>query len=163
MTRMNMDWLVMVVAMVGLWGCTAKAPEAMNALERAEAAGWAQYGETAVMEGTAATLAEAGAGETDWIVEGTITEVCQGAGCWMRIDDGSADMLVRFRKGAFVVEKDIAGRKAVLKGRVEEEAPAAEEVPDDPAEALMALGDEMVFIASVVFVEPVAEDTETEG
>jgi hypothetical protein len=50
--------------------------------------------------------------------EGVIKEVCQQKGCWMKVDVGNGEeMLVRFKRYAFFVPKDAAGKKVVLNGK----------------------------------------------
>jgi hypothetical protein len=50
--------------------------------------------------------------------EGIVKEVCQQKGCWMKVDVGNGEeMLVRFKRYAFFVPKDAAGKKVVLNGK----------------------------------------------
>jgi hypothetical protein len=49
---------------------------------------------------------------------GTVKEVCQAKGCWIKVDAGNGqEMLVKFKDYAFFVPKDIAGKQVILKGR----------------------------------------------
>lgn len=54
------------------------------------------------------------------VVSGTISEVCQTEGCWIRVsmenDEGST-MLVKFKDHEFTIPKDLAGKKVVFSGR----------------------------------------------
>jgi hypothetical protein len=81
------------------------------------------------------------------LVEGTVTAVCQKAGCWMQIEDGGHTALVRWETGCggrFTFPKDAAGRRAVVQGslypkeispedleHLREEAGASVEIPTD--------------------------------
>ncbi len=50
-------------------------------------------------------------------VTGTVAQVCQAAGCWMKIKTESGQtMRVTFKDYAFFVPKDIAGKKVVFEG-----------------------------------------------
>ncbi len=49
-------------------------------------------------------------------VSGTISAVCQKAGCWMSLQDGTADARIFMKDHTFVVPKDIVGRRAEVEG-----------------------------------------------
>ncbi|MGL5890881.1 MAG: DUF4920 domain-containing protein [Bacteroidia bacterium] len=50
-------------------------------------------------------------------LEGTIEEVCQKKGCWMKVQlDGENEMRVRFKDYAFFVPKDASGKKVIIDG-----------------------------------------------
>lgn len=50
-------------------------------------------------------------------VKGTVEQVCQAAGCWMKIvTDNGQSMRVTFKDYAFFVPKDIAGKKVIFEG-----------------------------------------------
>ncbi len=50
-------------------------------------------------------------------VEGTIQEVCQKKGCWMKVQlDDKNEMRVRFKDYGFFVPKDASGKKVVIDG-----------------------------------------------
>lgn len=54
-------------------------------------------------------------------MEGYIAEVCQEEGCWMimRSDNHTTDnILVKMKDHAFVMPKDIAGKRAIVQGTV---------------------------------------------
>lgn len=46
-----------------------------------------------------------------------VKEVCQKKGCWMKIDMGDQEAMVRFKDYAFFMPKDIAGREVIVSGR----------------------------------------------
>ncbi|MDO1444890.1 DUF4920 domain-containing protein [Rhodocytophaga aerolata] len=49
---------------------------------------------------------------------GTVKEVCQAKGCWIKVDAGNGqEMLVKFKDYAFFVPKDIVGKQVVLNGK----------------------------------------------
>lgn len=50
--------------------------------------------------------------------EGTVTAVCQQAGCWMEIGDQATDAHVRFGGHKFLVPKSSSGKHAVVQGLV---------------------------------------------
>lgn len=53
----------------------------------------------------------------DVVVSGTITEVCQVAGCWVKLkNDAGEDVFVKFQDGKIAIPKNMAGRKAVVHG-----------------------------------------------
>jgi hypothetical protein len=88
---------------------------------------------------------------------GTIGEVCQKKGCWLKLKDGDRDITVRFKDYAFFVPKDGAGNQVIVQGifqaktdkHVEEEAQAqreaGEEVNEEPSYS---------FTASAVVITP---------
>jgi hypothetical protein len=50
-------------------------------------------------------------------LSGDITASCQGSGCWMELGLSEGNTLrVTFRDDSFVIPKDAAGKKAVVKG-----------------------------------------------
>ncbi|EDM44876.1 hypothetical protein SCB49_02109 [unidentified eubacterium SCB49] len=46
-----------------------------------------------------------------------VKEVCAKKGCWMTLDMGEADAMVRFKDYGFFMPKDIAGENVVVEGR----------------------------------------------
>lgn len=86
-----------------------------------------QYGKTFdaknAMETEAFTKAMESKDKMDGvIVTGTITEVCQAAGCWLKLEnEGGEDIFVKFKEEngnhELVVPKDIAGKTATVYGR----------------------------------------------
>jgi hypothetical protein len=63
------------------------------------------------------------------LVEGTIVDVCQKAGCWMVMSDGSQEIRVLMKEHGFSVDKDGAGALARVQGTLE----AVEVSPDEVA------------------------------
>jgi hypothetical protein len=49
-------------------------------------------------------------------VSGSITDVCQGMGCWMKISDGTNEVMVQTLH-KFFMPKDAAGGNAVTEGK----------------------------------------------
>ena len=50
-------------------------------------------------------------------ITGTVVEVCQEKGCWMKLDNGSGEkLMVKFKDYGFFMPKDIKGKKVVLEG-----------------------------------------------
>jgi hypothetical protein len=50
-------------------------------------------------------------------IVGTIEEVCQKKGCWMKVDLGNGEtMRITFKDYAFFVPKDASGRQVVMDG-----------------------------------------------
>ena len=50
-------------------------------------------------------------------ITGTVTEVCQEKGCWMKIQrDNAAPMMVKFKDYGFFMPKNIVGKLVVLEG-----------------------------------------------
>lgn len=48
---------------------------------------------------------------------GTVKEVCQAKGCWIKVDPGNGqEMMVKFKDYAFFVPKDIVGKQVILNG-----------------------------------------------
>jgi hypothetical protein len=51
------------------------------------------------------------------VVKGTIAQVCQAEGCWMKLKNSAGeDMMVKFKDHSFLVPKDIAGKSTVVYG-----------------------------------------------
>ena len=50
-------------------------------------------------------------------IHGTITEVCQAKGCWMKVNlTDSQEVYVKFKDYGFFVPTDVAGKKLVMNG-----------------------------------------------
>jgi hypothetical protein len=47
----------------------------------------------------------------------TVNEVCQTKGCWMKLDLGEDEALVRFKDYGFFVPKNIAEREVIVNGK----------------------------------------------
>ncbi len=49
---------------------------------------------------------------------GTVKEVCQAKGCWIKVDAGNGqEMMVKFKDYAFFMPKDIVGKQVILQGK----------------------------------------------
>ncbi|MBT8393894.1 MAG: DUF4920 domain-containing protein [Flavobacteriaceae bacterium] len=49
---------------------------------------------------------------------GTVKEVCQAKGCWMKVKlDESNEVMVKFKDYGFFVPKDIAGKEIIINGK----------------------------------------------
>lgn len=50
-------------------------------------------------------------------ITGTVTEVCQEKGCWMKIQrENNTPMMVKFKDYGFFMPKNIVGKQVVLEG-----------------------------------------------
>src|SRR5690554_3590669 len=47
----------------------------------------------------------------------TITEVCQMKGCWMKLDLGEREAMVKFKDYGFFVPKNAAGDEVIVEGK----------------------------------------------
>lgn len=99
-------------------GTTASAAAA-----RAPAASAAQRFGAPITATRAVALADIAASPSayaDGIVktEGTISAVCQAAGCWMEITDSASKAHVKMAGHAFLVPKSSSGRRAVVQAKV---------------------------------------------
>ena len=70
-----------------------------------------------------------------------VKEVCQNKGCWMKMDMGSDDVMVRFKDYGFFVPKNIAGQEIIVEGyafveemSVEDQKHYAEDAGESPEE-----------------------------
>lgn len=57
----------------------------------------------------------------------TVNEVCQSKGCWMKIDLGDEESMVRFKDYGFFMPKNIAGHEVILEGKAYVEEMSVEE------------------------------------
>lgn len=49
---------------------------------------------------------------------GTVNEVCQAKGCWMKLKlDGGVEAMVKFKDYGFFMPKDIAGKEVIVNGK----------------------------------------------
>ena len=46
-----------------------------------------------------------------------VKEVCQSMGCWMRLDMGSDEAMVKFKDYGFFMPTDIAGQDVIVEGQ----------------------------------------------
>jgi len=70
-----------------------------------------------------------------------VKEVCQSKGCWMRMDMGEEETMVKFKDYGFFMPKNIAGREVIVEGlafieevSVEEQRHYAEDAGKNPDE-----------------------------
>ncbi len=47
----------------------------------------------------------------------TVKEVCQKKGCWMNLEMGEQEAMVRFKDYGFFMPKDIAGQEIIVNGK----------------------------------------------
>jgi len=114
-------------------------------------------------------------------VSGTITEVCQGRGCWMTLQVSDAQ-LVRIvmprdedNNYLFTLDKGMSGRRAIVQGTLDESTLAEFEAPmhqggdaenhhdgEEHAEEEMSTSLELHITASGVLVEKMEEALEEE-
>ena len=91
--------------------------------------GWQVYGEPVSTELPHANVADvlaqpASFAGRDVQLQGTISEVCQEKGCWLRIADpsgGEETVFVKFTcpvDGEYLIPKDAAGKPVVVQGQV---------------------------------------------
>ncbi len=57
----------------------------------------------------------------------TVNEVCQNKGCWMKMDLGENEAMIKFKDYAFFMPKDIAGKEVILNGKAFVEEMSVEE------------------------------------
>ena len=58
---------------------------------------------------------------TQYQMSGVIGEVCQAEGCWIRLNstkDNNENMMVKMKDHAFLLPKDIAGKRVLIKGTI---------------------------------------------
>ena len=70
-----------------------------------------------------------------------VNSVCQAKGCWMRMDMGEEEAMVKFKDYGFFMPKDIAGQEVIVEGfafveevSVEEQRHYAEDAGKTPEE-----------------------------
>jgi len=63
------------------------------------------------------------ASENPILVEGTVVDVCQKAGCWMVVSDGSRQMRVTMKEHGFAVDKQGTGSWARIQGTLHDVTP----------------------------------------
>lgn len=61
--------------------------------------------------------------DTEVQIEGSVTKVCQGRGCWVEVTDGSAHIIAKSIRHDVLFPKDCVGRKARILGVVRVGAP----------------------------------------
>ncbi len=95
-------------------------------------------------------------------VKGTVVDVCQNKGCWMKLDLGNGEtMRVSFKDYGFFVPKDLAGKQVVVQGNaevknisVDEQRHFAEDAgkSKEEVEAITEPKEELTFVADGVIV-----------
>ncbi len=155
--------MIMKKALVGLLILAAcSAPK-----EQKQEENGLKFGEAISEEGKIAltAFAEKMADNDSLVVklEGTITEVCQMKGCWMKLDMGNNQtMMVRFKDYGFFVPKDAAGKVAVIDGYAKKSVTSvetlkhyAEDAGKSPEEinAITEAKEGYTFIASGVLLK----------
>jgi hypothetical protein len=90
-----------------------------------------------------------------------VNAVCQNKGCWMRVDVGEDEAMVKFKDYGFFMPKDIAGREVIVDGvafveevSVEEQKHYAEDAGKSPDEvaAITEPKKTLSFISSGVLI-----------
>jgi Domain of unknown function (DUF4920) len=62
-------------------------------------------------------------------LSGKVTGVCENKGCWMTLDNGTADGLtVHFKDYAFFVPRDIKGKNAIIEGEIKTDTTSVKEL-----------------------------------
>lgn len=57
----------------------------------------------------------------------TVNQVCQSKGCWMKLDLGEKETMVKFKDYGFFMPKNIAGEEVILEGKAYIEEMSVEE------------------------------------
>jgi hypothetical protein len=119
--------LSIVLAGLVAWaaGCQS---DGANPMKTAKSDGWAHYGMDDKEWGDTVALGAVSGDHTNVIVEGTITEVCQMKGCWMRVADGQNELFVRFQDYSFFVPMNAMGHDIVMHGTAVETELSVEEL-----------------------------------
>ena len=152
-------------------GCQATTP-----MREAGDDGWSHYGFEDRDTGPTVALGAVSGGESNVIVEGTITQVCVKKGCWMRVEADDEDLFVRFQDYGFFVPRNAAGHRVVMHGTsvadevsVEELRHYAKDAGKSEAEIAAITEPQMrvTFFADSVYIagegldEPFSEDVGT--
>lgn len=62
-------------------------------------------------------------------ITGTVTEVCQEKGCWMKIErENNKPMMVKFKDYGFFMPKNIVGKQVVIEGTATEKEISVEQL-----------------------------------
>lgn len=65
----------------------------------------------------------------DVVVKGTVTSVCQMAGCWIKMkNEGGEDFFVKFKGEDFHFPKDASGRMAMVRGTAKRTVTSVEQL-----------------------------------
>ena len=150
-TRCSLALLLLVLA-----GCQSNA-----LVDSARSEGWNHYGADRDTGSTVALGAVSG-DESNVVVQGTIVDVCQMKGCWMRVADGGDELFVRFKDYGFFVPRNATGHEVVMHGSavrsmasVEELRHYAEDAGKSAAEiaAIAEPQERVVFYADAVYID----------
>ena len=91
-----------------------------------------------------------------------VNEVCQSKGCWMRLDLGNEEVMVKFKDYGFFMPKNIAGKEVIVNGKafvsevsVEEQRHYAEDAgkPEDEIAAITEVEKTLSFEADGVLLK----------
>jgi len=91
-----------------------------------------------------------------------VNEVCQAKGCWMRLDLGDDESMVKFKDYGFFMPKNIAGKEVIVNGKafvaevsVEEQRHYAEDAgkTKEEIEAITEIEKTLSFEADGVLVK----------
>lgn len=179
---------IAIVALILLTGCTETADVQQSSAPSISFATYDVFGNEFDQDENI-PVQQVAASPSDFLgepvkVSGTITEVCQGRGCWMTLQVSDAQ-LVRIvmprdedNNYLFTLDKGMSGRRAIVQGTLDESTLAEFEAPmhqgmdaedhhegDDHSEEEMATGLELHITASGVIVEKTetVEDSSTEA
>ena len=72
-------------------------------------------------------------GQAEAVIEGQISQVCTGEGCWYTLRHGGIEQFVGFEK--FTVPKEIIGKRSVASGRFYRDTQSVEAQRDGLTEA----------------------------
>ncbi len=64
----------------------------------------------------------------DLVIRGTLTAVCQKAGCWARIGGEKGDLFMKFGDHDFTIPTDMAGAPVVARGTLIKKETSVEEL-----------------------------------
>ena len=135
---------------------------ASTPMETAANDGWNHYGAEGRDQGPTLALGALEGGESNVIVEGTITDVCAVKGCWMRVRDGDEELFVRFQDYGFFVPRNAAGHRVAMHGTTVRQLTSVEELrhyaedAGKSAEEIAAITEpeeRVIFFADSVYIE----------
>lgn len=98
-----------------------------------------------------------------------VKEVCQNKGCWMKMDMGEEQAMVRFKDYGFFMPKDIAGQQVIVEGyafveemSVEDQRHFAEDAGKTPEEiaAITTPKRTLSFLSNGVLIPEMAVEIE---
>lgn len=72
-------------------------------------------------------------GRKDAVISGSISQVCQGEGCWYSIKHGEADQYVEFGE-KFTIAKDCAGKNTIAGGYFYRDTTSVEQLKSEAKE-----------------------------